>query len=54
MCRIDLQGTTGQGVPLVAPLAQLAFNRRHPIAQDLAAYRERPTEKAAVNRLEAR
>lgn len=49
---IDLHGTTGQPVLLVAPLTQLAFNRRHPITQDVAAYRERRAEKVVVNHVE--
>jgi hypothetical protein len=48
MCRIDLQGTSGQPVLLVAPIAQLPFDRRHPIARDIAAYRKRRAEAAAI------
>ncbi len=52
MCRIDLHGKSGPPILLVAPLTQLAFNRRHAIAQEIAAYRKRRAEKAAVNRRE--
>jgi hypothetical protein len=41
MCRINVQGKTGQQVLVVAPIAQLAFNRRQPAAREIAAYCKR-------------
>lgn len=49
MCRVDVQGLADDAIVLVAPVTQLAFNRRHPIARDIAAYRKRRVETAAVN-----
>lgn len=51
MCHIDVKGLTGEPVLVVAPITQLAFNRRHPDARDIAAYRKRRAESAAVNDL---
>ncbi|HTV34313.1 MAG TPA: hypothetical protein VME69_14670, partial [Methylocella sp.] len=49
MCRVDVQGAIDEPVVVVvAPITHLAFNRRHPIAHDIAAYRKRRTEAAAV------
>jgi hypothetical protein len=44
MCRIDLGAAIDEPIVVVAPISQLAFNRRHPIARDIAAYRKRLTE----------
>jgi len=46
MCRIDLQGVAGPPFLLVAPITHFSFNRRHPIARDIAAYRELRTRLA--------
>jgi hypothetical protein len=54
MCRVDVHGVIDQPVVVVAPVTQLAFNRRHPIARDIAAYRKRRAEAAAVNILGGR
>jgi hypothetical protein len=35
MCRVDPQGVADRPILLVAPLMQLAFDRSHPIAQDM-------------------
>jgi hypothetical protein len=48
MCRIDVHGVIDQPVVVVAPVTQLAFNRKHPIARDIAAYRKHRVETAAV------
>ncbi len=48
MYRIDVRGSVGQPILLVAPLAQLAFNRKHPIAQEIAAYRKHHADDAVV------
>ena len=48
MCRVDVQGAIDEPVIVVAPIAQLAFNRGHPIAHDIAVYRKRRTEAAAL------
>ncbi len=48
MCHVDVQGLAGEPVVVVAPVTQLAFNRRHPIARDIAAYRKHRVETAAV------
>jgi len=48
MCRVDVQGLAEEPVVVVAPVTQLAFNRKHPIARDIAAYRKRRAEAATV------
>jgi hypothetical protein len=48
MCRIDVHGGIDEPVVVVAPVTQLAFNRKHPITRDIAAYRKRRAETAAV------
>ena len=48
MCRVDVQGFADEPVVVVAPVTQLAFNRKHPITRDIAAYRKRRAETAAV------
>ena len=48
MCRVDVHGLAGEPVVVVAPVTQLAFNRRHPVARDIAAYRKRRAEAATV------
>jgi len=48
MCRIDVQGGIDAPVVVVAPVTQLAFNRRHPIAREIAAYRKHRAEAAGV------
>jgi len=48
MCRVDVPGLADDFVVVVVPLSQLAFNRRHPVARDIAAYRKRRAETAAV------
>ena len=48
MCRVDVGEESGAPIVVVAPITKLAFNRRHPIAHDVAAYRKRRTEAAAV------
>jgi len=45
MCRIDVQGEIDEPVVVVAPVTQLAFNRKHPIARDIAAYRKRRAKR---------
>ena len=35
-------------VVVVAPVTQLAFNRRHPVAREIAAYRKHRAEAAGV------
>jgi len=54
MCRVDVHGVTDEPVVVVAPVTQLAFNRRHPVARDIAAYRKRRAETAIVNILGGR
>ncbi len=49
MCRVDVQGAIDMPVVVVAPVTQLVFNRRHPIARDIAAYRKYRAETAAVS-----
>jgi len=48
MCRVAVNGKIAEPVVILAPVSQLAFNRRHPIARDIAAYRKRRA-KTAVN-----
>jgi len=48
MCRIDLHGEIDEPVVVLAPITQLAFNRSHPIARDIAAYRKRHAQASAV------
>jgi hypothetical protein len=48
MCRVDVQGFADEPVVVVAPVTQLAFNRRHPIARDIATYRKHRAEAAPV------
>ena len=50
MCRIDARGLDDAPIVVVAPVTQLAFNRRHPIARAVAAYRKRRAETAAFTR----
>jgi len=45
MCCVDVSGGIDEPVVVLAPVPQLAFNRRHPIARDIAAYRKRRTER---------
>ena len=33
----------------LSPMQQLAFDRRHPIAQEIAAYRKRSADRVAMN-----
>lgn len=47
--RVDVRRELGQPILVVAPFVQLAFYRRRPIAQDIAAYRKRRAEIAAGN-----
>jgi hypothetical protein len=54
MCRIDVHGLIDEPVVVVAPVGQLAFNRRHPVARDIAAYRKLRAEASAVNILGGR
>jgi hypothetical protein len=54
MCRLDVQGFADDPVIVVAPVTQLTFNRRHPVARDIAAYRKRRAKAAAVNILRGR
>jgi hypothetical protein len=54
MCRIDVQGLADEPMVVVAPVTQLAFNRRHPIARDIAAYRKHCAETATVKILGGR
>jgi len=41
MCQFIVQEATAIPCVFVAPLAQIAFDRRHPIAREVAAYRNR-------------
>ncbi len=54
MCRIDVQGLADEPMVVVAPVTQLAFNRRHPIARDIDAYRKHCAETATVKILGGR
>ena len=45
MCRVHVQGAIDEPLVVVAPITQLAFNRWHPIAHDIAVYRKRRTER---------
>jgi hypothetical protein len=45
MCRVDVQGLTNDRTVVVAPLTQLAFDRRHPVTRDIAAYRNKRRAK---------
>jgi hypothetical protein len=49
MCQVDLQGLVGQPAFLIVPIEQLAFDRRYPIARDIAAFRKCRAEYGAVN-----
>ena len=48
MCRLDVGGERDEPAVVMVPLTQLAFNRRHPIAQEIAAYRKRRTQAPGV------
>ena len=47
MCRVDVQGAIDEPVIVVAPITHLAFNRRLPIAHEIAAYRKCRTQATA-------
>lgn len=54
MCRIDFQGDTLGSNVFVLPLAHLSFDRKRPIARDVALYRKRRLESLAEKRRAAR
>lgn len=41
MCRIELNGADLHSPTFVAPITQVAFDRRHPISREVAAYGKR-------------
>lgn len=47
MSRVDVHGMIDQPIVVVAPVTQVAFNRRHPIARDIATYCKRRSQTAA-------
>ncbi len=49
MCHVDMLGLAGAPVVVVAPVSQLVFNRRHPVARDVATYRKRRAEAAVTS-----
>ena len=48
MRRVDVGEESDAPIVVVAPIAQLAFNRRHPLAHDVAVYRKRRAEATAL------
>ncbi len=51
MRRIDVQEASGVPVVLLAPLTQLKFDKKNPLAQDIAAYRRRRADRSAAGSL---
>ena len=49
MCRIDVHKGIDDSVVVVAPVTQLAFNRKHPVAREIAAYRKHRAEAALTS-----
>jgi len=44
MCHVEV-GERGDPSILITPIAELSFDRRHPIARDVADYRRRRTQR---------
>jgi hypothetical protein len=49
MCQFVVSGAAETSHIYVAPITQIAFDRRHPISQELALYRKRRCERIDVN-----
>jgi hypothetical protein len=49
MGQFAVEGAAGRPHLFVAPIEHLAFERGHPITQDVEVYRKRRTENAAVS-----
>jgi hypothetical protein len=45
MCHVEV-GESGEPSRLVTPITELSFDRKHPIARDIADYRRRRSQKA--------
>ncbi len=49
MCHFVVDGATDASRVFVAPIGQLAFDRRHPIIREIVVYRRRNASLAAAN-----
>ncbi len=49
MCQFVVNGATGASHAFVAPIGQLALDRRHPILRQIAAHRRRKASPAVLN-----
>lgn len=50
MCQLSFDGDSPDSPLFVLPIAQVSFERGHPIARDVAGYRKRRLESLAVRR----
>ena len=48
MCHFVVDGASGASRAFVAPIGQLALDRRHPIIREIAVYRKRKASLAAA------
>jgi hypothetical protein len=53
MCQFMVSGAPAGSYPFVAPITQLSFDRRHPIALEVASYAKRRADGASFARLES-
>jgi hypothetical protein len=49
MCQFTIEGAAAGKSEFVASMQQLAFDRRHPITREIAAYRKRSADRVAIN-----